>query len=112
MRRAPGRGFTLIEMMIVILILSVLMAIAVPSLMHAREAAAARSCVANLRRIDQAKEQFAMEAGKKFGDTVEWSDIVPIYIKSRPACPLAPTYTLGAVGADPTCPVVGHDLTY
>jgi prepilin-type N-terminal cleavage/methylation domain-containing protein len=107
---ARRRGFTLLEIMIVVLIIAMIMAIAIPNIMHAREAAAAKSCVANLRRIDQAKEQYAMECGKKTGDTVEWSDVVPVYIKSRPSCPLAPTYTLGVVGANPTCPVVGHDL--
>ncbi len=110
MRHVSSRGFSLVEMMIVILIIAVIMAIAIPNIMHAREAAAARSCVANLRRIDQAKEQYAMESGKRTGDSVEWSDLVPVYIKSRPACPLAPTYTLGAIGENPTCPVVDHDL--
>jgi hypothetical protein len=85
------------------------MAIAVPSLMRAREIAAAKSCISNLRRIDQAKEQFAVQSGKKTGDAVEWSDVVPTYIKSRPSCPLAPTYTIGLIGTNPTCPVVGHD---
>jgi prepilin-type N-terminal cleavage/methylation domain-containing protein len=107
---SSSRGFTLVEMMIVILIIAVIMAIAIPNIMHAREAASAKSCIANLHRIDQAKEQFAMESGKKTGDAVEWSDLVPVYIKSRPSCPLAPTYTLGLIGANPTCPVVGHDL--
>ena len=107
---SSNKGFTLVEMMIVILIIAVIMAIAVPSLMRARETAAAKSCIANLRRIDQAKEQFAMECGKKTADTVEWSDVVPVYIRSRPSCPLAPTYTIGLIGANPTCPVVGHDL--
>ena len=107
---SSNKGFTLIEMMIVILIISVIMAITVPSLMRARETAAAKSCIANLRRIDQAKEQFAMECGKKTGDTVEWSDVVPVYIRSRPSCPLAPTYTIGLIGVNPTCPVVSHDL--
>jgi len=105
-----SRGFTLVEIMVVILIIAVIMAIALPNIMNAREAAAAKSCIANLRRIDQAKEQYAMECGKKAGDAVEWSDLVPIYIKSRPSCPLAPPYTLGVIGANPTCPVVGHDL--
>jgi prepilin-type N-terminal cleavage/methylation domain-containing protein len=110
MRKVSSRGFTLIEMLIVILIIAVIMAIAIPNIMRARETAAAKSCIANLREIDQAKEQYAMESGKKFGDSVEWSDLVPVYIKSRPACPLAPTYTLGVIGVNPTCPVVGHDL--
>jgi len=106
----PRRGFTLIEITIVILIIAVMVAIAIPNMIHAREAAAARSCIANLRRIDQAKEQYAMECAKKAGDTVEWGDLVPAYIKARPSCQFAPTYTLGAIGANPTCPVVGHNL--
>ncbi len=105
-----NKGFTLIEIMVAILIIAIIIAIAVPNIMQAREAASEKSCIANLRRIEQAKEQYAMEHSKKTGDSVEWSDIVPDYIKSRPACPLAPTYTLGLIGVSPTCPVVGHDI--
>ena len=89
--------------MIVILIIAVIMATAIPNTTHAREAAAAKSCIANLRRIDRAKEQFAMEYGRKTSDAVEWSDLVPAYIKARPSCPMAPTYNLGPVGTNPTC---------
>jgi prepilin-type N-terminal cleavage/methylation domain-containing protein len=107
---AGQRGFTLIEIMIVVLIIAVLMAIAIPNLMHARQSARARACVSNLREIDQAKEQFAMERAKKSGDAIAWGDIVPSYLKTQPACPLGAAYAIGTVGEKPTCPSPDHLL--
>ncbi|WP_395139763.1 type II secretion system protein, partial [Armatimonas sp.] len=55
------RAFTLVEIMIVVLIIGILVAIAVPNFIRARESARARACVGNLRQIDSAKEQYAMD---------------------------------------------------
>ena len=67
MRRS---GFTLVEIMIVVLILGILLTIAVPNWMKAREGARAKSCLENLRSIEGAKEQWAMENRKGSGDAV------------------------------------------
>lgn len=94
--------------MIVVLIIAVLLMIGVPNFVTARNRALLKSCVANLRHIDYAKEQYAMQFNKPQGDAVAWDDIVPGYIKSRPVCPTGSNYTLGAVGEYPTCPFAGH----
>lgn len=107
---AKQRGFTLVEVMIVVGVIAVLMAMAIPNLMKARESARARACVSNLREMDQAKEQFAMERAKKVGDAVTWGDIVPAYLKTQPSCPLGAPYTLGPVGDKPVCSTLGHEL--
>lgn len=111
MRRSLGkRGLTLIEIMIVVAIIAVMMAILLPNFMGARATASKRSCVSNLRVIDQSKQQFAMERSKKDGDSVGWGDLVPYYMRTQPLCPLGESYTVGPVGAAPTCPTAGHSL--
>jgi prepilin-type N-terminal cleavage/methylation domain-containing protein len=86
LRKRRG-GFTLIEIMIVVLIISVLLAIAIPNFMRARETSRAKSCCANLRQIETGKEQWAMDNKKSDGDVVAMADIVPDYVKDEPTCP-------------------------
>jgi len=54
-------GFTLVEIMIVVLIIGILLAVAVPNFLKARENSRTKSCVANLKRICTAKEQWAID---------------------------------------------------
>ena len=97
------KGFTLIEIMIVIMVIAVLLGIAIPNFMSSRAKSHAQSCVANLRQIRQAKEQAAMASSMNDGDTMNESDLTP-YIKSAmPTCPAGGTYTIGIVGYNPTC---------
>lgn len=111
MRRVlEKKGFTLIEMMIVVGLIAVLMAILLPNFMKARDTAAKRSCLSSLRVIDQAKQQFAMERSKKDGDPVDWGDIVPQYMRAQPQCPLGGAYIAKPVGINPHCAIPGHDL--
>lgn len=102
------RGFTLVEIMIVVLIIGILLAIAVPNFVKARESSRAKSCVANLKQIDAAVEQWAMDNKKADGDTCNWADIVPNYLKSQPSCPSGGTYQAPfTVGQPPTCSIGG-----
>ena len=101
------RGFTLVEIMIVVLIIGILLAIAVPNFVRARESSRARSCVANLKQIDAAKEQYAMDNNLSNGATCVMEDLVPTYLKSQPSCPSGGTYTVGAIGTNPTCSIGG-----
>jgi prepilin-type N-terminal cleavage/methylation domain-containing protein len=96
-------GFTLVEIMIVILIIAVLVAIAVPNFMQARDSSRQSSCITNLKYIDSRKEQFAMEAKLNNGDPVTWANIVPTYLKSQPSCAGGGTYTINVIGTNPTC---------
>ena len=99
------RGFTLVEIMIVVLIIGVLLAIAVPNFIKARETSRTKSCVANLKQIDSAKEQWAMDNKKTSADTPTATDLYGTdkYVKSTPACPSSGTYTIAAIGTAPTC---------
>ncbi len=107
-------GFTLVEIMIVVLIIGILLAIAVPNFIKARESSRTKSCVANLKQIDSAKEQWAMDNKKVAGDSAGFSDLVGTdkYIKSTPECPSSGTYTIAGVGTNPSCSksTDGHEL--
>ena len=109
-RLKSRRGFTLIEIMIVVLIIAVLLAIAIPNFMKARDTSRQKACMANLRQIDTGKVQYAMDATLSSGAAVAWANLVPDYVKAQPACPSGGVYTIGAIDTDPVCTIVGHAL--
>ena len=101
-------GFTLVEIMIVVAIIGLLAAIAIPNFVKARATSQANACINNLRQIDAAANQFALEKGKKSGDTITLATDLTPYIKmnsanSIPGCPAGGTYACATVGATPTC---------
>lgn len=116
--RRPVRraGFTLVEIMIVILIIGALLNIAAPAFVGARDKSQARSCVKNLSDFATAKEQFAMDtkasAGTAASPAIVWAQIKP-YIKVPSSTdpvkgPLCPTqgdqYNFQPLAVPPTCP--------
>jgi prepilin-type N-terminal cleavage/methylation domain-containing protein len=105
------QGFTLVEIMIVVLIIGILLAIAIPNFVQAREASRAKSCVANLKQIDSAKQQWAMDTKQAAGATPAQTDLEPTYVKSYPACPSGGSYTLGSMSTTPSCSVTGASGT-
>jgi len=69
------------------------------------------ACINNLRQIDGAKNEFALEKGKKNGDPVTEADIKPYLQGGKlPVCPAGGKYTIGKVGELPTCSISGHAL--
>jgi prepilin-type N-terminal cleavage/methylation domain-containing protein len=104
--KMKNKAFTLVEIMIVVAIIGLLAAIAVPNFIKARATAQANACINNLRKIEDAAAQFAVEKGKKTGDAINYpSDLTP-YIKlnsagSIPGCPASGTYTINFIGARP-----------
>src|SRR5438105_4619516 len=101
-----SKGFTLVEIMIVVAIIGLLAAIAVPNFVQARTTARRNACINNLRLISAGKDQSALENG--YAETsVLTSTEITAYLKGNqmPVCPAAGTYTVAAVSVNPTCNV-------
>jgi prepilin-type N-terminal cleavage/methylation domain-containing protein len=97
-------GFTLVEILIVVAIIGMLAAIAIPNYVRARADSQQSACVNNLRQIDGAINEWALETGQSSGATVASVATVSAYIKlnsngSVPSCPANGTYTTSTVGA-------------
>jgi prepilin-type N-terminal cleavage/methylation domain-containing protein len=101
----PG-GFTLVEIMIVVAIIGLLAAIAIPNFVKARATSQADACINNLRQLSNAADQFALEHGKTSGYQFVYPNDITAYIRlttagAVPSCPAAGTYSLQLVGSVP-----------
>lgn len=84
-------------------------AIAIPNFVKAREAAQKNGCVNNLRQIEAAKTQWALENKKAAGDTPTKDDLLP-FLQAWPTCPEGGTYSINSVDKAPTCSIPNHRL--
>jgi len=98
--------------MMVILIMSIILAIAVPAWMRQREHARARGCQENLTKIDGAKEVYAMELNLSNGSVIDLTALVGAgngYLKRAPECPAGGEYLVEPIGTDPSCSYYGTE---
>jgi prepilin-type N-terminal cleavage/methylation domain-containing protein len=97
-------GFTLVELMVVVLIIGILIAIAIPVFNAAKGNAQKKSCFANQRTIEGACQTYQADSGTlPTGGTINsgFTALVPSYVKTAPYCPLVGTasyYTVDSSG--------------
>jgi prepilin-type N-terminal cleavage/methylation domain-containing protein len=113
---AKKKGFTLVEIMIVVAIIGLLAAIAIPNFVKARTTSQQNACINNLRLIDASKQQWALEQRKQTTDSPQGSDLQPYLGRGAngelPTCPVDPnntfatSYTPNVVGTSPQCQIV------
>jgi len=109
-RHLTPRGFTLVEIMIVVLIIGLLLGIAIPNMIKARERSAANTCQTHLRHLHDATQEWAIETKQGPGAVPQEDDLSPHYLRSYPECPSGGAYTLSAVEDVPTCDYGGDHV--
>lgn len=105
--------------MIVVAIIGLLAAIAIPNFIRARTQSQTKTCLGNLRQIDNGVQRWALEHNKSGADAVTEADVAPYLGRSVDPltfdaagvkCPASGTYGVTDIQSAPTCTVNGHEI--
>ena len=97
-RRLNRTGFTLVEIMIALAIISLLALVAIPNFIRVREIAKEKICAHNMRQVENGLDRYAANNIVSDFTDVTMDDIVPVYIRDTPECPSGGTYSWNASG--------------
>lgn len=97
-----NRGLTIGEMLIAVLLISVVAAIGVPGFAKSRASASKASCLQNLHRLAEAKQQWVFDHPNAKPGPLR-SDLEGVYISAWPTCPSGGEYAINPIGQPPTC---------
>lgn len=108
MPKKSNAGFTLVEIMIVVAVIGIILAIAIPNYLKSSRNMRRTICIANLEKIDSAIDQWMLENHMPAGTAIAGheEEIYEGYMRDgEPRCPSSGEYTLGVLGVNPqvTC---------
>ncbi len=108
-RNSVSAGFSLIEMVIVVVLIAMLIAIAIPHFLRARDSSWSKACRQNLYEFEMAKEQWAISTKASASATPGADELVTEYLKGTedtlPLCPSGGTYSLNDLRNLPSCDI-------